>query len=672
MTDPDHFSNSLASSRWAITKSDESSENLLADDLVMAWAEDQISGEPRYIGELSVDQRGSKCNCRCISCKLPLTAVNAAKPKFQIRPHFRHPAGAEKNACLVLAARFAALQMLKRDGVLELPRHRQSGRVAGLSGKYYEAWVESPPERVRISNFDFNDKASAILTLDDGRQLTIRLVGRIEANESESGLTVSLTPTILLIVDDPRIAAMSPEDLRKRLQLIAVDGIWCSYWNNKALIDVAMDAARREAEIALDWLGDMPDLPADISADLKRETLLHIKAKEILEREKRICLPSFDMEAKTVLPNGSVLTKNKILSGHVAKLESVTLEKRIGRIRPDVVANAIASGEWLDEQILIEITVTNTITEERIERIRRENIPALEIDISRMGGVVTEAEFTQLIVEELAGKRWLFHPRVERERSLLEAELADEAAKVIEQERFYSDVITTPVSEWARLYLESVMSHGNIRVNADDPDSDPLLLSNAISIVRKYAENLAIHGYPEANDDELFRQRGNILERLLSLKLNKAVGYKLDSAWQVINAILQERAPYSQWQTLYLIGIKVWQPSLNREQAEKVLKWRSEVLRSLKADERTYQRDRKYDRLLKLLFPDLAGAISKSLGNNRDESVQKSAISNQQVDSSSTHSYMPDPWLRGKALEAWMKNNPESAKQWEEMKSRIK
>lgn len=672
MTDPDHFSNSPAQSRWAITNSDESSVNLLADDLVMAWAEDQISGEPRYIGELSVDQRGSKCNCRCISCKLPLTAVNAAKPKFQIRPHFRHPAGAEKNACLVLAARFAALQMLKRDGVLELPRHRQSGRVAGLSGKYYEAWVESPPERVRISNFGFNDKASAILTLDDGRQLTIRLVGRIEANESESDLTVSLTPTILLIVDDPSIAAMSPEDLRRRLQLISVDGIWCSYWNNKALIDEAMDAARREAEIALDWLGDMPDLPADISADLKRETLLHIKAKEILEREKRICLPSFEVEAEAVLPNGSVLTKNKILSGHVAQLECVTLEKRIGRIRPDVVANAIASGEWLDEQILIEITVTNTITEERIERIRRENIPALEIDISRMGGVVTEAEFTQLVVEELAGKRWLFHPRIERERLLLEAELADEAAKVIEQDRTYSEVIATPVSEWARLYLESVMSHGNIRANADDPDSDPLLLSNAISLVREYAENLAIHGYPEANDDELFRQRGNILERLLSLKLNKAVGYKLDSAWQVINAILQERAPYSHWQTLYLIGIKAWLPTLNNEQAERVAEWRSEVLRSLDAGEHTYQRDRKYDRLLKLLFPELATALSKSLGNSSIKTSTQSTNSFQGGATPNTNRYLSDPWLRGRALEAWKKDNPESAKQWEEMKSRVK
>lgn len=667
MADPDRISSLLTSVPWAVAKSDGSSESLLADDLVMAWAEDQVSGEPRYIGELSVDQRGSKCNCRCISCKLPLVAVNAAKPKFHIRPHFRHPAGAEKNACLVLAARFAALQMLKSEGILELPRHRQSARVTGLSGKYYEAWVELPPERVHVSNFGFNDKVSAILTLDDGRKLQIRLIGRIEANDCQTEAESSLIPTILLVVDDPSIAAMSPEELKKRIQLIAVDGIWCSHWNKSDLIDKAVDAATINAEIALDWLGDISGFPVDISADLKRETLLHIKAKEILEREKRICLPSLGVEAEIVLPNGKVLTKSKTLSGYVSQLESVSLEKRIGRIRPDVVAKTIATGEWLDEHILIEITVTNTISEERIERIRNENIPALEIDISRMGGVVTEAEFTKLVVDELAGKRWLFHPRIEQEKALLEAELADDAAKIIEQNRKYSEVMAKPVSEWGRLYLDSVLSHGNIRANSDYPDDDPVLLSNALYRVRECAENLAIHGYPEAKDEELFWQRGNILERLLSLKLDQSVGYKLNTSWQVINAILQEKGRYTQWQILYLIGIKIWKPTLNEQQAARVAKWRSEVLRSLDAGEHTYQRDRKYDRLLTLLFPELADSLSKSI-----VAGSKSTNTTQGINSPNTFGYQPDPWLKGKALEAWKKSNPEAAKQWEEMKSRAK
>jgi hypothetical protein len=156
------------------------------------------------------------------------------------------------------------------------------------------------------------------------------------------------------------------------------------------------------------------------------------------------------------------------------------------------------------------------------------------------------------------------------------------------------------------------------------------------------------------------------------LKLNKAVGYKLDSAWQVINAILQERPPYSQWQTLYLIGIKAWLPTLNNEQAERVAEWRSEVLRSLDAEEHTYQRDRKYDGLLKLLFPEIATALSKSIGKSSNNNSAQSNNSIQGVVPPNTFSNLPNPWLRGRALETWKKNNPESAKQWEEIMPRIK
>ena len=57
------------------------SDRVLADshELVMAWAKDSKSGELRYILELGPHQRGARSGCECISCNLPLTAVNAAK-----------------------------------------------------------------------------------------------------------------------------------------------------------------------------------------------------------------------------------------------------------------------------------------------------------------------------------------------------------------------------------------------------------------------------------------------------------------------------------------------------------------------------------------------------------------------------------------------------------------
>lgn len=480
MNNSKHFLPSHPDSQWSIRKADDTSPMLLGEYLVMAWAEDQTTGEPRYIGELKANQRGSKCNCRCSSCGLPLTAVNAAKSSFVKRPHFRHPTGAEKNACLVLAARFAALQLLKNDGVLVLPRHRKSAHVKGISGKSYEAWVESPPERVRISNFSFNDKASAILTLDDGRQLKVRLVGRVDAYQSQTDTNSSLIPTILLVVDDPIIAAMPPSELKKKLRLIVDDGMWCAHWNENALNEEARNAAYAKAEEALDWLTDQSDFTSEMNAEMKRETLLHLKAKEILEREKRIRLPDLHVKIDAALPNGSTLTKSSDIAGHIARLESVFLEQRIGSIRPDVIARTISAGEWLAEQILIEITVTNTISEERIERIRRENIPAIEIDISLMGGVVTEEEFTRLVIDEQEGKRWLFHPRMVQEKSVLETELTAEITTIVKKELKFSQAKAIPASEWGRQYLEAVQAHGNIRANADEPNFDSEQLSNAV------------------------------------------------------------------------------------------------------------------------------------------------------------------------------------------------
>jgi hypothetical protein len=138
-------------------------------ELVMAWARDIETGEPRYIGEIDADHRGKLCGCECPSCRLPLTAVNAAKEKVVRRPHFRHPEGAERDECVVLAARAAAMRLLAEEGVIHLPRRRMSASAEGLSGALHEAWFEVPTQRVRVASIDFRDQTYAVLTLDDGR-----------------------------------------------------------------------------------------------------------------------------------------------------------------------------------------------------------------------------------------------------------------------------------------------------------------------------------------------------------------------------------------------------------------------------------------------------------------------------------------------------------------------
>ena len=205
---------------------------------VQAWARDSLTGEPVYIMELGPERRGSQCGCECQSCDLPLTAVNAGKSEYIKRPHFRHPHGAEKSECMFLAARLAALQLLREQGVFSLPARKISGKVVGLSGTQHEAWIEHPIERLKIRDFDFRDKAWALITFEDGRQLRFHLIG--SGMLDDEGHVI---PSISLDLKATDLAGMSPEELRKRTTLLPDGLCWQSHWKDAELQKQANDAA---------------------------------------------------------------------------------------------------------------------------------------------------------------------------------------------------------------------------------------------------------------------------------------------------------------------------------------------------------------------------------------------------------------------------------------------
>lgn len=609
----------------------------ITKELVLAWARDRDTGEPRYVGELKKEKTGLKCGCECYSCGLALEAVNAGKTEFKIRPHFRHPDGAPKRDCMVLSARAAALQMLLEEGELFLPRRHQSKIVEGLSGEYYEAWVDAPREAIRIADYKIEDRVNALLTLDDGRLLKVCLVGSVEASDEE-GEYLEITPMIRLIVDDPSIAAMSPEELRNRITLIVDDGRWCAHWSDKDLAAQALARAEQIAEEALDWL----NLPENISNELKRETLLHLKAKEILEQENQIHLPLLAVNSRRELPTGQIIEKKRSRAEQLVQLAKVRLEQHLGEIKPDILASTIAIDNWSADTLSIEITVTNTIDEERLEKIRQKGIPALEIDVSRMGGKVTLEEFKNLIVHEVAAKRWLYHPWLAIEKLNLDVLVEQEAAIALEEQQRQAEkdqrereLMQLPLAELANRFLNAVENYANLRAKSDESDSDKTTLTQSLGQVIEYAKLLGKRGYPEAQDRFLFVDRGNILDRIMSIKQDRCIGYKMDTAWQVINAILQENQNFARWQwhTLYLIAIKVYKPTLTSEQAVRHQKWWKTVVKSLKEGKLEYRRSDRYDRLLSLLFPEMAERINTPLPGNSENNDSEAPIAGRHRDS---------------------------------------
>lgn len=575
------------------------------DDLVMAWAKDARDGKVRYILELSKSERGKQCGCVCISCGEHVLAVNAAKEKWRKRPHFRHAEGPEHPSCIVLSARAALLSSLRQGDWIVLPRQRRSVAVTGLSGEIYEAWIEAEAQEVNICNVEFQDQLTAMVELEDGRRLKVLVTGTTQATPDGTG---GVVPSIIIAVDSPELARMSPAELRSRLIPLIGNGTWCGHWPDPELEAQKLEEAKAMADAALDLDDQLQDLPAD----LRRESLLHREVKAILESASSLMLPGWGQ----VVDDQDRYNQHAVLPRRVV-VRGAVLEHRLGRIIPDVIARLAD-----DSELLIEVTVTNRITDERLERIRQVNLPTIEIDFSRMGGIVSRERLRQLVLDEVLGKAWLHRPDWARRRDELwnkadlDVEPSDKAFDL------QSGILGITPPDWGRRYLTAVQHYLtlNIEVKPTDDTNHREQIRRVLAEIEVTADALHLHGYPEAVDSRLY----SLLGRLLSVKLNTAVGYRYDTAWQVINTMMTDTSDEAKsWHSLYLLAIKIFQPSMNPYQRGRFEGWRNKVVESIRQEETTYQRDSRYDKFLALLFPEMAEGLANPFGKRSvDPSVE--------------------------------------------------
>lgn len=637
---------------------------------VQAWARDSSTGEPVYIMELGPERRGSKSGCECQSCDLPLTAVNAAKTAYIKRPHFRHPNGAEKSDCMILAARLAALQLLRDEGVFQLPARKVSGKVVGLSGTLHEVWIEHPAERLKIRDFDFRDKAWALITFDDGRQLRFHLIGSGIIDESGK-----ITPSISLDLQDPELAGLSPEELRKRTTLISDGLCWNSHWKDIELQTQANQLALEKAIDFLDNEGEYQNYLSKVDKKYRRETLLHLEVKRILSEAKQISVPDIQCYVLRTADDGYDIEKSVSFPGITIPLTDVVLEKRFGRLIPDVTAQTTEDHGGV---LLVEVTVTNIIDRDRQEKIKINNRPAIEIDLSRIGGLISREELRNLVIGDVACKRWLCHPKADLCQQELEAaadaELQERNWAIQAEEEMKRIVLKIPASIIAQEYLDAIEQHQALIKKSRIEDFDEC--SRLLMKISFHADRLKIHGFPEAGDNELFSGRSQIIPRILAIKNGGGIGYELDSTMKVLNAIKQAQIQNRKYHTIYLIAFKIYKPSEESNPPEWFINWKNEIINSIKSGEKIYIRNRKYDKLLSLLFPEMRANISKKFGTEdyinirkseplrklpiTDYSYKKTSPSWPWNSSEKSNSF----WLVGKELEEWKRNNPVSARKF--------
>lgn len=204
----------------------------------LAWARHLPSGQILHI---SAARRGLGCQCVCPGCGATLEAVNPENPNPLRRMHFRHHASAEQTSCLQHAARAALRKVWTAGAEIKLPdyEHVEEGRMQDGTPVRVSRRISGSLET--IARLDWVDEASGMIELADGRQLTVRIVAsaaHVPAIAPESAETARHAE-LLVLVDDPALAALAPDELLRRVCLDGSCSRWGFHWQTAKLARAA-------------------------------------------------------------------------------------------------------------------------------------------------------------------------------------------------------------------------------------------------------------------------------------------------------------------------------------------------------------------------------------------------------------------------------------------------
>jgi hypothetical protein len=138
------------------------------------------------------------------------------------------------------------------------------------------------------------------------------------------------------------------------------------------------------------------------------ETSLHLAAKDILAAEGRIWLP------RVAVSLGPYTQPELLSEGRSFEIGSVVVEQRVGEIVPDLILTIGG------RELLVEIFVTHSVDDAKLEKIRQLGLSAIEVDLSGMPREMPRTELASVVVEGQDNKRWLNNELINAHRQRLE------------------------------------------------------------------------------------------------------------------------------------------------------------------------------------------------------------------------------------------------------------
>lgn len=132
------------------------------------------------------------------------------------------------------------------------------------------------------------------------------------------------------------------------------------------------------------------------SCHIQAESILHKYAKQVIEQEKKLYLPSLVNKTESVR--------------ELWNFERVIVEQDLGLIRPDLIV--VQNNEF----VFIEIAVTSFIDEYKAKQIKSLGVKTVEIDLSMLLKdelIIPSDKVKSFILNEIENKTWIY-PKIDK------------------------------------------------------------------------------------------------------------------------------------------------------------------------------------------------------------------------------------------------------------------
>lgn len=176
------------------------------------------------------------------------------------------------------------------------------------------------------------------------------------------------------------------------------------------------------------------------------ESSLHLAAKDILSRAKKMVIPPVYVEfPQSGKPKELLYPEKKI------DIDYVKLEKRFDDIIPDIVV------DFGDEHFFIEIYVTHPIDDEKLKKLKEKKISTIEIDLSKEKRDISVEELSDILLKASPQKSWKYNAVSEKWYQQFEKDASDELPLTRHGgETYYVDRCPLGIQDLNRTYYANV------------------------------------------------------------------------------------------------------------------------------------------------------------------------------------------------------------------------